>query len=98
MEKPSLDLIKKSDIIKGENVMKDFEYIFLDINQVWNRIQWFKEQLVYAGIHQRKVISVVTLNKLLTEAFDEIKRNDDLEKIKAKAKKSKKELDKRMDI
>ncbi len=73
MEKPKLDLIKRSDIIKGESVMADFEYVFLDINHVWNRIQWFKEQLVYAGIHQRKAISVVTLNKLLVAAFGEIK-------------------------
>ncbi len=45
MEKEKLELILKSDIIKSEKVMEDFEYTFLDVKQVLKRIKWFNEYL-----------------------------------------------------
>ena len=36
-------------------------------------VEWLKQKLIEGGIHQHKPISVMTFNKILKEAFEDVK-------------------------
>ena len=72
MEKEELKPILKSDIIKSEKVMEDFEYTFLDIKQVIKRIEWLKD-FFRSGL---KVPEEYVLDKI-DEAFKELEEVSD---------------------
>lgn len=75
MDKEELKLILKSDIIKSEKVMEDFEYTFLDIKQVIKRIDWLEEEL--NAIFQIKGTEMDEQEEIvdkIREAFKEIQR------------------------
>jgi len=45
LEAPPLKLIKKSEIIKHENVMEDFEWHFIDSTQLSKVVGWLKMKI-----------------------------------------------------
>lgn len=75
MEKEQLKPILKSDIIKSEKVMEDFEYTFLDIKQVIKRIDWLEQELnALFQIKGTEIDEQEDVFQKIKEAFEEIKR------------------------
>jgi len=75
MDKPKLELIKKSTILQSEVLMKDFEWIFLDVKQVQNRIRWLMRMLFLDCAPNIK-LEKGAVKVIIREAFEEIKITD----------------------
>jgi len=69
----------KPEPLKNKN--KSFEgednnALAFSYSDVKSAVEWLKGELIEAGIHQRKPISVITFNKILNKAFEDVMKEN----------------------
>jgi len=73
MEKPKLDLISKTKIVKSEGLMEDFEWYFIDIKQLQQRVEWLKLKTHNTIVMNNRSLTRLEFFDLIDEAFEEVK-------------------------
>ncbi len=70
MDKPKLTIYKTSDIIKNKDFNDDFEWNWLDLKQIQDRINWLKEEINLLMLKNPN--TDVVFYSIVREAFEDV--------------------------